>query len=47
MKCIISPYNNCYKNIGSEEYYLSKFGHDLFYLYINSPSVIVGRHQNY
>lgn len=46
MKCIISPFNICYKNIASEEYYLSKFDDDLFYLYINSPSIIVGRHQN-
>ncbi len=46
MKCIISPYTSCYKNIGSEEYFLSKFDDDIFYLYINAPSIIVGRHQN-
>jgi lipoyltransferase and lipoate-protein ligase len=33
-------------NIGSEEYFLSHFDDDIFYLYINSPSIIVGRHQN-
>ena len=46
MKCIISPFNSCYKNISSEEYFLSCFDDDIFYLYINSPSIIVGRHQN-
>jgi len=46
MKCIISPFNSCYMNIGSEEYFLSHFDDDIFYLYINSPSIIVGRHQN-
>lgn len=46
MKCIISPFNCCYQNIGSEEYYLSRFEEDIFYLYINAPAIIVGRHQN-
>lgn len=46
MKCIISPFTDCYKNIGSEEYFLSRFDDDIFYLYINAPSIIVGRHQN-
>lgn len=46
MKCIISPFTNCYQNIGSEEYFLSAFNEDVFYLYINAPSIIVGRHQN-
>jgi lipoate-protein ligase A len=46
MKCIISPFNSCYQNIGSEEYFLSRFEEDIFYLYINDPSIIVGRHQN-
>lgn len=46
MKCIISPFTSCYKNIGSEEYFMSRFDEDIFYLYINAPSIIVGRHQN-
>lgn len=46
MKCIISPFTSCYKNIGSEEYFLSRYDEDIFYLYINAPSIIVGRHQN-
>jgi len=46
MKCIISPYTSCYHNIASEEYYMTEFDDDIFYLYINAPSIIIGRHQN-
>ena len=46
MKCIMSPFNRCFLNIASEEYYLNCFDDDIFYLYINAPCVIIGRHQN-
>ena len=46
MKCIISPFNSCYLNIASEEYYIDNFDEDVFYLYINAPSIIVGKYQN-
>ncbi|MEI8217189.1 MAG: lipoate--protein ligase [Eubacteriales bacterium] len=46
MKCIVSPFARCFENIGSEEYYLSNFEEDIFYLYINSPCIVVGKHQN-
>ncbi|MBQ9932118.1 MAG: lipoate--protein ligase [Firmicutes bacterium] len=46
MKCIVSPFNSCYCNIASEEYYLSHFDEDLFYLYINAPCVVIGKNQN-
>jgi len=46
MKCIISPFDSCYKNIAGEEYFMSTFDDDIFYLYINSPSIIIGRNQN-
>jgi lipoate-protein ligase A len=35
-----------YFNIATEEYFLKNFADDFFYLYINRPSVIVGKHQN-
>jgi len=35
-----------YFNIAAEEYFLKKFDDDFFYLYINEPSIIVGKHQN-
>jgi len=41
-----SQTTNPYFNIATEEYFLKNFAEDFFYLYINSPSVIVGKHQN-
>ncbi len=35
-----------YFNIASEEYLLKNFSEDIFILYSNSPSIIVGKHQN-
>lgn len=46
MKCIISPFDSCYKNIAGEEYFMSTFNDDVFYLYINLPSIIIGKNQN-
>jgi len=46
MKCVISPFNTCYLNIASEEYFLRTFEEDVFYLYINEPCIIIGRNQN-
>ena len=38
--------SNPYFNIASEEYLLKNFEEDIFMLYINNPSIIVGKHQN-
>ncbi|MDX9846263.1 MAG: lipoate--protein ligase [Tenuifilaceae bacterium] len=46
MLCIQSDTTNPYFNIASEEYLLKSFSEDVFMLYINKPSVIVGKHQN-
>lgn len=47
MLIIDSPSNNAYFNIASEEYLLYKYPHeDLFLLYVNAPSIIVGKFQN-
>ena len=35
-----------YFNIASEEYFFREMGDNLMLLYINSPSIIVGKHQN-
>lgn len=35
-----------YFNIAAEEYFLKNFDDDFFYLYINDPSIVVGKHQN-
>jgi len=47
MIIIDSPSNNAWFNIASEEYLLEKYPHEeIFLLYINAPSIIVGRFQN-
>lgn len=47
MLLIDSPSNNAYFNIAAEEYLLTRFPtEDLFLLYINAPSIIVGKFQN-
>ncbi len=43
---IRSHTNNPYFNIASEEHLLRKFTDDVFMLYTNTDSVIVGKHQN-
>lgn len=46
MFCIISPSNDPYFNLASEEYLLKCFQEDVFLLYRNTPSIVVGKHQN-
>ncbi len=47
MLIIDSPSNNAFFNIASEEYLLHKYPtEDIFLLYINAPSIIVGKFQN-
>ncbi|OWR15166.1 lipoate--protein ligase [Chryseobacterium sp. VAUSW3] len=47
MLIIDSPSNNAYFNIASEEYLLGRFPtEDIFLLYVNAPSIIVGKFQN-
>lgn len=46
MKCIISPFHSCDQNIASERYFLDYVDEDIFYLYVNAPCIVIGRHQN-
>ena len=46
MNCIVSPFVNPYFNLASEEYLLKRKGEDLFLLYRNIPTIVVGKHQN-
>ncbi|KKX51175.1 lipoate--protein ligase [Sphingobacterium sp. IITKGP-BTPF85] len=47
MLIIDSPSNNAYFNIASEEYLLYKYPKEaIFLLYINAPSIIIGKFQN-
>lgn len=46
MLCIKSTTHNPSFNLATEEYLLKNKQEDCFYLYINGPSIIVGKHQN-
>jgi len=46
MLSIFSPSRFAPFNIASEEYILKNFSEDVFLLYINNPSIIIGKHQN-
>ena len=47
MLIIDSPSTNAYFNIASEEYLLTSYpDEEIFLLYVNAPSIIVGRFQN-
>jgi len=46
MRSIISPSNNPFFNIAAEEFLFKNFADDVLFLYINTPSVVVGKHQN-
>ena len=46
MLCIRSQTHDPFYNIATEEYLLKHKNDDCFYLYINAPSIIVGKHQN-
>lgn len=41
-----SKNHNPYFNIATEEYFLKNFDEDIFMLYVNEPSIIIGKHQN-
>ncbi|TAJ11233.1 lipoate--protein ligase [Marinilabiliaceae bacterium JC017] len=43
---IVSNSNNPAYNLATEEYLLKNMQQNLFFLYVNSPSIIVGKHQN-
>ncbi|MDY0077036.1 MAG: lipoate--protein ligase [Bacteroidales bacterium] len=46
MLCLRSRTNSPAFNLATEEYLLNNKSEDCFYLYINSPSIIIGKHQN-
>lgn len=46
MVCIDNPYTDAYFNLAAEEYLLEHFSSDVFMLWQNDSSVIVGKHQN-
>ena len=46
MVCIDNPYTDAYFNLAAEEYLLEHFSGDVFMLWQNESSVIVGKNQN-
>jgi lipoate-protein ligase A len=46
MKLILSSSSSAAFNLATEEYLFKSYSDDIFYLYINAPSIIVGRKQN-
>ncbi|WP_430932425.1 lipoate--protein ligase family protein [Saccharicrinis sp. 156] len=46
MRIILSQKTDPFQNLATEEYLLKNFSEDIFFLYINSKSIIVGKHQN-
>ncbi len=46
MKGLLSTTNDPAINLATEEYLLRKSDKNLFFLYTNAPSIIVGKHQN-
>jgi lipoate-protein ligase A len=46
MRCIISQSNNPYFNLAAEEYFLRNNDEEIFFLYVNEPCIVVGKHQN-
>ncbi len=46
MLCIDNPYTDIYFNLAAEEYLLKNYSADIFMLYQNQPSVVIGRYQD-
>lgn len=46
MLCIYNSCTDVYFNLAAEEYLLKNFQDDIFMLWQNEPSVIIGKHQN-
>ena len=46
MLYIDNPYTDAWFNLAAEEYLLKNFSDDIFMLWQNEPSVIIGKHQN-
>ena len=46
MRCIISNSSDPYYNLAAEEFFLKNSMEEFFMLYINTPCIVVGKHQN-
>ena len=46
MRSLISKSSNPYFNLAMEDYFLKNSNEEHFFIYINEPCVVVGKHQN-
>lgn len=46
MRILFSPSDNPYFNLAAEEYYFKNSTEDLLFLYVNTPAIVIGKHQN-
>jgi len=46
MRCLFSQCNNPHFNLAMEEFFLKNSAEEFFFLYINEPCIVVGKHQN-
>lgn len=46
MRFLFSTSNNPYFNLATEEYFLKSCKEEIFFLYINEPCIVIGKHQN-
>lgn len=46
MRCIYSPTGDPFFNLAAEEYLLKQYNKEIYFQYVNDPSVVIGKHQN-
>lgn len=45
IRCIYSPFTDIYFHLAAEEYLLKQGNDDIFMLWQDTPSVVIGKHQ--
>ena len=45
IRCIYSPFTDIYFHLAAEEYLLKQGNEDIFMLWQDTPSVVIGKHQ--
>ena len=46
IRCIYSPFTEIYFHLAAEEYLLKQGNEDIFMLWQDTPSVVIGKHDN-
>ena len=45
IRCIYSPFTDIYFHLAADEYLLKQGNEDIFMLWQDTPSVVIGKHQ--